>query len=578
MFACEIQFRDGVSAPEIVLLRRSSAVIGSGEHAHLVIEGSASLPFDLFLARSGGRDFACRLAERGSGVFPSPSLVEGVHSEDVEVELGSVVLHITALDSDVRLQDKESLDGAGLRILRAALSSPSPTFPAVALLGSEPVIVSFQEGSSILVGRARGSDLRFDASSVSSQHACVGYTDGEFWVEDLGSSNGTYLNGVRISGRQKFDALESVAIAKEFFITGVENFEDVAQLSLISVPRIGGGQGIAPGEKVFSELNSRLDSEGKPSVSSGASKDSFLFQSTDGHAESPQRRSKDDLFPADGQQRFPAVVSMAETVHPSRFVLPKNREVFVGRDSEGDIWVNNSHVSRRHLRLFLRHDGVVELTDMSSNGTFLKTARLNSDVPIEVRPDLQVFDLQEGVTLGICFTDVAERQFWGEEIAKEEASESAEPSIISDSYGARSKAPDKAPRENTFSESPKRAISPVENRAGGSSVSRSVFQLLAEREDNALRGGEEGTNKPFAVKDLVEELSPERPQSAQAPRREQFATSSPPLRDEPFHEEMYEAPETGRFNRYFLIGGIGGLIIIVFLLIFFMVGANLFRY
>src|SRR5262245_6961856 len=50
------------------------------------------------------------------------------------------------------------------------------------------------------LGRTRGNDIRLESGSVSERHARLDHRDG-FWVlTDLGSRNGTYLNGRRIEG------------------------------------------------------------------------------------------------------------------------------------------------------------------------------------------------------------------------------------------------------------------------------------------------------------------------------------------------------------------------------------------
>ena len=51
------------------------------------------------------------------------------------------------------------------------------------------------------VGRAAGNDVRFDEDSVSSRHAQISVTGGRWWLEDLGSTNGTFINDTRVTGR-----------------------------------------------------------------------------------------------------------------------------------------------------------------------------------------------------------------------------------------------------------------------------------------------------------------------------------------------------------------------------------------
>lgn len=55
----------------------------------------------------------------------------------------------------------------------------------------------------VLIGRAATNDLVLHDTSVSARHARVVVADGGLWLEDLGSRNGTFVNGVRITQKTK---------------------------------------------------------------------------------------------------------------------------------------------------------------------------------------------------------------------------------------------------------------------------------------------------------------------------------------------------------------------------------------
>jgi EAL domain-containing protein (putative c-di-GMP-specific phosphodiesterase class I) len=49
------------------------------------------------------------------------------------------------------------------------------------------------------VGRRPGAGLQINSRTVSGSHATISYEQGRLWVEDIKSTNGTYVNGQRIT-------------------------------------------------------------------------------------------------------------------------------------------------------------------------------------------------------------------------------------------------------------------------------------------------------------------------------------------------------------------------------------------
>jgi serine phosphatase RsbU (regulator of sigma subunit) len=67
-------------------------------------------------------------------------------------------------------------------------------------------------GRECVLGRQSDTDLRLDARDVSRRHARILSEGTDFFLEDLGSSNGTYLNNTRIAGRQPLHEQDRIQI------------------------------------------------------------------------------------------------------------------------------------------------------------------------------------------------------------------------------------------------------------------------------------------------------------------------------------------------------------------------------
>ena len=55
------------------------------------------------------------------------------------------------------------------------------------------------EQAPILIGRGHDAAIRLDDDYVSTRHARIAASGDQWFVEDLGSTNGTYIGSVRIT-------------------------------------------------------------------------------------------------------------------------------------------------------------------------------------------------------------------------------------------------------------------------------------------------------------------------------------------------------------------------------------------
>ena len=51
----------------------------------------------------------------------------------------------------------------------------------------------------VIIGRGSDCQIRLDDDYSSTRHSRLFQSEGQWWVEDLGSTNGTYLDGQRVT-------------------------------------------------------------------------------------------------------------------------------------------------------------------------------------------------------------------------------------------------------------------------------------------------------------------------------------------------------------------------------------------
>ncbi len=104
----------------------------------------------------------------------------------------------------------------------------------------------------IVVGRASDCDLTVEDRYMSRHHARVFKRDGDWWLEDLGSRNGTLLNGEALSDARKIAAGDEVALSGSALSLIDTDAPVVADLATTSVP---------PDHTVFRQASELLESQ-----------------------------------------------------------------------------------------------------------------------------------------------------------------------------------------------------------------------------------------------------------------------------------------------------------------------------
>ena len=351
MFALEIDFHDGVSAPETLLIRRPQAVIGAGDVAHVVIDGAASSFRDFLVTRRLGKTFSCQVI-KDAPADSSTVLVDGVYDGEAVFGFGDVTVRLTSLDTDLLVGFDEPVDKAATRVLRAAMTRKTAVYPALMAMQSVPVFFSFQDGDGVFLGRSRRCGFRIDSPDILNEHAKISTSDSSFCVEPLEAGAIVSVNGVQIEEPTYLASGDKVLLGGSVEVLCLCSETDMTDVQTSGSP--------------------------KATVAS---------------------------------RPFPCILAKSSLVKPSRLNVGSKAIITVGRDPASDVWVGASHVSQKHLELIFSVGPGVEVKDTSTNGTFVDGARLARGEALPLPSRFIRVDLQGGIEIAVCFSEDDEHVF-----------------------------------------------------------------------------------------------------------------------------------------------------------------------
>ncbi len=76
--------------------------------------------------------------------------------------------------------------------------------------------------SKTCMGREETCDVRVQDAEASRRHCELIWRDGAFWVQDLGSSNGTFVNGKQITAPTKLSAGDKIGVGQTVMVLELE--------------------------------------------------------------------------------------------------------------------------------------------------------------------------------------------------------------------------------------------------------------------------------------------------------------------------------------------------------------------
>lgn len=228
------------------------------------------------------------------------------------------------------------------------------------------------------IGRAETCSIRLLSSSVSRQHGQFTVSDQQLRYQDLGSSNGSFINGNRVDGEQILAAGDTLVIGDfEFNIAADEDDtttpqidDDATQLADFTPASIA-PEAVAPTKE--NEIPAMWSENAGLEQASGTE-----FFSEDSGSDAAQAYRE-------GRLQLPTIANQARLVGLNLGITAKIYELGgdaneptservwkIGRDQDSvDICIAESSVSGMHAQLVNEQSRWKIVNWMSTNGTFV---------------------------------------------------------------------------------------------------------------------------------------------------------------------------------------------------------------
>jgi len=101
---------------------------------------------------------------------------------------------------------------------KTVVGSRRPQASLVVRQGARAGTVFPLTADSVVLGREEGVDISLRDPEVSRQHARVSWQAGTYVLEDLGSTNGTFLNGMQITGQRPLRPGDSIGLGQTILV------------------------------------------------------------------------------------------------------------------------------------------------------------------------------------------------------------------------------------------------------------------------------------------------------------------------------------------------------------------------
>lgn len=253
-----------------------------------------------------------------------------------------------------------------------------------------------------LIGKSPECDIVVDRPTVSGQHCRLVKINDQYFLDDLNSTNGTYVNGMTVQQRTPISKTDAILLGSNVPMPWPQETVAVAQSAAPAPPvapaprtvqarvRTESGDSLTIGREpendivlpfpMVSSTHAKLTRTPQGAVIEdlGSSNGTFL-NSPDNRITSAKITGQDILF--FGSMRVPAarLFSQRQQVgsQSQNNISFTGEEMTIGRDPSCDQVLEYPMISQRHAKIIRKPQGTFVQDLGSANGTFVNGRRIN---------------------------------------------------------------------------------------------------------------------------------------------------------------------------------------------------------
>lgn len=216
---------------------------------------------------------------------------------------------------------------------------------------------SITEGQTITIGRGKECDVAIDNTAISRHHLSLSLNGGIFFITDEGSTNGTFVNGSKVTTDEPISENDIVEFGK---FTMRSNLEDESVEDLKLSTSVSAGLMDMDDETIF--VNSKQTK--------------------------PQKKK----FKPKTKGGLLTVVQGSAT--PPEFELAGATSVKIGKDSSCDIVVSGWFVGKAQCYIIKRDNNFFIVPQKAWAGTFVNNVKINDEQQLRAGDIIKIKDSQ----------------------------------------------------------------------------------------------------------------------------------------------------------------------------------------